>query len=145
MIKLFCLILICYYVLWLIVNYVRLIITNSIALNTFKELEKLFIKRYELFENISSEGQKYIEELKTLPVGIKFLNRKLALNYIVTEIYKKEEMNESEGLANINAEIFKLGQIYNKRALKLKNLTEIFPASFYARFLRIKPIDFYVE
>ena len=145
MIKSVLLVIICVYIFWLCLNFILLIIKNSRALNTFKKLEQLLIKRYDLFEKLPlpEETQKYVQELKSLPAGVKFLNRKLALNYIVTCAVADINPELSDEYKIITAELNNLGEIYNKRAMSLKMATEIFPKSFYARFLRIKTIDFY--
>lgn len=147
MIKIIILTVISVYILWLILNFVLLIYKNANTLNTFKKLEQLFIKRYEIWDKftLSEECRKYLEELKSLPQGIKFLNRKLALNYVISEQIRQNISQEElpDECKIINAELSNIGEIYNDRADILKRAVEIFPKSFFARFLNIKSTDYY--
>ena len=136
------------YLVWFVFKFIMLIVTNITALNAFYKVEQLLNKRYEIIASIlaksnndNEEIAKYLEELKNLPKGKKFLNRKLALNYVLTSMLP--ENIESDEYRVVTLELKTLGDIYNHKADKLKVCTEVFPASFYARFLRIKPLDYY--
>ena len=131
--------------IWFLFNYVLLILKNGAVMTAFKKLEKLLIKRYDIVSKIGvpQETGRYLEELKNLPTGTKFLNRKLALNYIVTKSINGIPQGLSDEYKIINAELFALGEDYNQKAQKLKFATEVFPTSFVARFINIKTVDFY--
>ena len=134
------------FVVWIIFNFFLLVIKNYLALNTFVKLEKLLIKRYKIFEtmNLRSEISKYLEELKNLPSGIKFLNRKLALNYIITKDLRESGYNNfTDEYRIVNSELINLGDVYNKKAMNLKTAVEVFPTAIMARFMNIKTVDFF--
>ena len=147
MIKAILLTVILLYLLWLVINFVSLIYKNSKVVSSFKKLEQLLIKRYGILDSIvkSEESKKYLEELKSLPQGMKFLNRKLALNYLLTKCIKQENSGEEfpDEYKITTAQLQNFGDVYNNRADILKRAVEIFPKSFYARFLNIKTVDYY--
>ena len=134
-------------ILWLILNFALLVVRNVSALNTFKKLELLLKKRYAMLEKILSKTDttKYLKELESLPDGIKFLNRKLALNYIISQdlVQNYDETILPEEYRVLNAEINCLGNIYNNRATRLKISVEVFPTALMARLMNIKTVDFY--
>ena len=147
MIKTFILALIVLYVFWLIWNFISLIYKNSRAVCAFKKLEKLFIKRYELLGRLFrlDENKQYLDELNSLPAGVSYVDRKLALNYVLSEYIKQNYSNDSlpDEYKIVTSELKNVGDRYNLRAKILKQAVEIFPKSFYARFLNIKVMDFY--
>ncbi|MBR6127546.1 hypothetical protein IKQ21_07675 [bacterium] len=147
MIKILLLSFVTLYIFWLILNFFLLITKNLRVINDFKKLESLLNKRYGILDNmmISDDNKKYLEELKSLPKGIKYLNRKLALNYILSKTVNESLSDENlpDEYKIVNAELANIGEIYNKDADILKRAVEIFPKSFYARFLNIKSVDYY--
>ena len=145
MIKVILLAFILIYTFWLLLNYISLLIKNNQVNRIFKKLEILLNKRYEIWEAFYSSkiDNKYLEELKNLPKGVKYLNRKLALNYIITQSLDNTKENIPNELKIVNAELTTLAETYNNQALKLKTKVEVFPTSIMARFLNIKTVDFY--
>ena len=135
------------FLIWLLLNFAILLIRKTTTHNTFKKLEKLLKKRYVLLNKIElkTDSLRYLKELESLPEGIKYLNRKLDLNYIISQDLLKN-YNEnifSDEYKILDSEIRHIGNIYNNKATHLKTSVEIFPTALMARFMNIKTVDFY--
>lgn len=150
------LIVLCVFCVWIILNYIILIIKQMQTMNMFKKMDLLLIKKYTFLTKFLSNPDfsndknvieicKYLNELVNLPQGCKFINRKLALNYIISNllepVFKIKNIPDEYKL--IKSELENYGVIYNNNASKLKYRVEIFPTSIIARLLNIKTVDFY--
>ena len=109
----------------------------------FKKIDILFKKRYDYIEKIIPQDQSAeLIQLKSLSDEPINMDRKIALNCLLENIIKEDTQPEYVQYKNLTGDIAILAKEYNKYAEKLKQNTEVYPASFLARLMNIKPVDF---
>lgn len=111
------------FVTWIVVNYVRLVVTANSVKKLFFDFENL-VKTY--IDEMKDTGNEWYNWY----VDSDDINRKLA---IISSIVKEKDIKFDEKTENAVKK-------YNKQAENLKKLVEIFPTSFIARFMLIKRV-----
>lgn len=130
---LFCVILFAYLLLWVGINYIRLIVIFNNTQKCFFALDE-FVKQTVFPVANSDIAKTHIHWY----LATDDINRKLALTKSIISTIK-----EFEEYSTINCRIIPYIEKYNKNAAELRRLTEIFPTSFIARLKEIKGVHIY--
>ena len=109
----------------------------------FKKIDILFKQRYNLIEKfLPNDKFAELTQAKSLSDELINIDRKIALNYLLENMITENSQPEFIQYKSLTEEIAILAKEYNKYAEKLKQNTEIYPASFLARLMNIKSVDF---
>ena len=157
---------------WAYSIYVSLIQKRNKTQEAFSSIDVQLKKRYDLIPNILTIAQKFMEherglmeevtKLRTqvmeLPSNFENIDRKIALDgeiakkmgqiMVAVENYPQLKSDQTMITAmqtynEVEEHIAAARRFYNSAALELKNAVEIFPSSFFARMMNIKPTDFF--
>lgn len=152
--------------------YMSLIQKRNKTQEAFAAIDVQLKKRYDLIPNILTIAQKFMEherglmeevtKLRTQVMGIpssfENIDRKIALDtqlaqkmgqiMVAVENYPQVKADQTMITAmqtynEVEEHIAAARRFYNSAALELKNAVEIFPSSFFARMMNIKPVDFF--
>ena len=139
---------------WAYSIYVSLIQKRNKTQEAFSSIDVQLKKRYDLIPNILTIAQKVME----LPSNFENIDRKIALDgeiakkmgqiMVAVENYPQLKSDQTMITAmqtynEVEEHIAAARRFYNSAALELKNAVEIFPSSFFARMMNIKPTDFF--
>ena len=158
-------------VMWVYGIYAGLIRKRNKAQEAFSAIDVQLKKRYDLIPNILTIAQKYMDherglmeevtKLRTevsIASGFENIDRKIALDsqlaqkmgqiMVAVENYPQLKADQPMITAmqtynEVEEHISAARRFYNSAANELKNAVEIFPSSFFARMMNIKPVDFF--
>lgn len=159
-------------VMWVYGIYAGLIRKRNKAQEAFSAIDVQLKKRYDLIPNILTIAQKYMDherglmeevtklrtEVMSIASGFENIDRKIALDsqlaqkmgqiMVAVENYPQLKADQPMITAmqtynEVEEHISAARRFYNSAANELKNAVEIFPSSFFARMMNIKPVDFF--
>lgn len=158
--------------MWAYGIYAGLIRKRNKTQEAFSAIDVQLKKRYDLIPNILTIAQKYMEherglmeevtklrtEVMGIASGFENIDRKIALDnqlaqkmgqiMVAVENYPQLKADQPMITAmqtynEVEEHISAARRFYNSAANELKNAVEIFPSSFFARMMNIKPVDFF--
>ena len=159
-------------IIWAYGIYAGLIKKRNKTQEAFSAIDVQLKKRYDLIPNILTIAQKYMDhernlieevtklrtEVMALSSSYENIDRKIALDTqlaqkmgqinVAVENYPELKADQTMITAmqtynEVEEHIAAARRFYNSAANELKNAVEIFPSSFFARMMNIKPVDFF--
>lgn len=157
---------------WMYGIYAGLIKKRNKTQEAFSAIDVQLKKRYDLIPNILTIAQKYMDhernlieevtklrtEVMAISSNYENIDRKIALDSqlaqkmgqinVAMENYPELKADQTMITAmqtynEVEEHIAAARRFYNSAANELKNAVEIFPSSFFARMMNIKPVDFF--